>query len=135
MIAGHYDVPPEFYQLILDPRMAYSSGWWTSDAADYTLADAQRDKLELICSKLSLAPGARLLDIGCGWGSLTLYAAQEYQVQVTAVTLSAQQGGFVAGRVRELGLESLVDVQVRDYRDISGGHIPGIRKTDDLVVS
>ena len=100
--------------------MAYSSGWWTSDAPDYTLADAQRDKLELICSKLGLAPGARLLDIGCGWGSLTLYAAQEYQVQVTAVTLSAQQGGFVAGRVRELGLESLVDVQVRDYRDITG---------------
>jgi cyclopropane-fatty-acyl-phospholipid synthase len=120
VIAGHYDVPPEFYQLILDPRMAYSSGWWTSDAPDYTLADAQRDKLELICSKLGLAPGARLLDIGCGWGSLTLYAAQEYQVQVTAVTLSAQQGGFVAGRVRELGLESLVDVQVRDYRDITG---------------
>ena len=120
VIAGHYDVPPEFYQLILDPRMAYSSGWWTSDAPDYTLADAQRDKLELICSKLSLAPGARLLDIGCGWGSLTLYAAQEYQAQVTAVTLSAQQGGFVAGRVRELGLESLVDVQVRDYRDITG---------------
>jgi len=121
VIAGHYDLPPEFYRLILDPRMAYSSGYWTSDQPGYTLADAQRDKLELICGKLGLAPGARLLDIGCGWGSLSLYAAQQHQVQVTAVTLSAQQGGFVSGRVRELGLGSLVDVQVRDYRDITGG--------------
>jgi cyclopropane-fatty-acyl-phospholipid synthase len=120
VIAGHYDVPPEFYRLILDPRMAYSSAFWTSADPAYTLADAQCDKLDLICTKLGLVPGARLLDIGCGWGSLTLYAAQQHQVQVTAVTLSAEQGGFVAGRVRELGLESLVDVQVRDYRDITG---------------
>jgi cyclopropane-fatty-acyl-phospholipid synthase len=120
VIAGHYDLPPGFYRLILDPRMAYSSGYWTSSDPDYTLADAQRDKLELICTKLGLTTGARLLDIGCGWGSLSLYAAQQHQVQVTAVTLSAQQGGFVSGRVRELGLESLVDVQVRDYRDITG---------------
>jgi cyclopropane-fatty-acyl-phospholipid synthase len=100
--------------------MAYSSAYWTSDGPGYTLADAQADKLALICAKLSLAPGARLLDIGCGWGSLTLYAAQQHQVQVTAVTLSAQQGAFVTGRVRELGLESLVDVQIRDYRDVTG---------------
>jgi cyclopropane-fatty-acyl-phospholipid synthase len=130
VIAGHYDLPPEFYRLILDPRMAYSSGYWTSADPDYTLADAQRDKLELICTKLGLTPGARLLDIGCGWGSLSLYAAQEHQVQVTAVTLSAQQGGFVAGRVRELGLESLVDVQVRDYRDITGAGYDAIASVE-----
>jgi cyclopropane-fatty-acyl-phospholipid synthase len=130
VIAGHYDLPPEFYRLILDPRMAYSSGYWTSADPDYTLADAQRDKLELICTKLGLTPGARLLDIGCGWGSLSLYAAQEHQVQVTAVTLSAQQGGFVTGRVRELGLESLVDVQVRDYRDITGAGYDAIASVE-----
>jgi cyclopropane-fatty-acyl-phospholipid synthase len=130
VIAGHYDLPPEFYRLILDPRMAYSSGDWTSAGPDYTLADAQRDKLELICTKLGLTPGARLLDIGCGWGSLSLYAAQQHQVQVTAVTLSAQQGGFVTGRVRELGLESLVDVQVRDYRDITGAGYDAIASVE-----
>ena len=130
VIAGHYDLPSEFYQLILDPRMAYSSGYWTSADPGYTLADAQRDKLELICTKLDLAPGARLLDIGCGWGSLSLYAAQEHQVRVTAVTLSAQQGAFVAGRVRDLGLESLVDVQVRDYRDITGAGYDAIASVE-----
>ncbi len=77
--------------------MAYSAAYWTSEADDYTLADAQRDKLELICRKLGLGPGARLLDMGCGWGSLTVYAAQQHQVRVTAVTLSAQQGAHVAG--------------------------------------
>jgi cyclopropane-fatty-acyl-phospholipid synthase len=130
VIAGHYDLPPEFYRLILDPRMAYSSAHWTSADPGYTLADAQRDKLELICSKLGLTPGARLLDIGCGWGSLTLYAAQQHQAQVTAVTLSAEQGGFVAGRVKELGLESLVDVQVRDYRDIADGGYDAIASVE-----
>jgi cyclopropane-fatty-acyl-phospholipid synthase len=120
VIAGHYDLPPEFYQLILDPRMAYSSGYWAPGHPDATLAEAQVAKLELICTKLGLNPGARLLDIGCGWGSLTLYAAQQHQVQVTAVTLSAQQGAHVTNQVRNLGLVGLVDVQICDYRDLAG---------------
>jgi cyclopropane-fatty-acyl-phospholipid synthase len=128
VIAGHYDLPAAFYQLILDPSMAYSSAYWTSAGTDaddgYTLADAQRDKLELICRKLGLTPGARLLDMGCGWGSLTVYAAQQYQARVTAVTLSQQQGEHVAGQIRGLGLGDLVELRIQDYRDTAGG--PGV---------
>ncbi|WP_328581486.1 cyclopropane-fatty-acyl-phospholipid synthase family protein [Streptomyces sp. NBC_00370] len=120
-ISHHYDLSNEFYALLLDETMAYSCGYWTSDEPGYSAADAQRDKLELICRKLELRPGARLLDIGCGWGSLTLYAAQEYKTQVTAVTLAAEQADHVRAQVRERGLDELVDVQLRDYRDIVGG--------------
>lgn len=120
-ISHHYDLSNEFYALLLDETMAYSCGYWTSEEPGYSAADAQRDKLELICRKLELRPGARLLDIGCGWGSLTLYAAQEYKTQVTAVTLAAEQADHVRAQVRERGLDELVDVQLRDYRDIVGG--------------
>jgi cyclopropane-fatty-acyl-phospholipid synthase len=130
VIAGHYDLPAAFYQLILDPSMAYSAAYWTSEADDYTVADAQRDKLELICRKLGLVPGARLLDMGCGWGSLTVYAAQQHQVRVTAVTLSAKQGAHVAGRARDLGLGDLVDVRVQDYRDTGGGPYDAIASVE-----
>jgi len=114
VIAGHYDLPAAFYQLILDPSMAYSAAWWAG--AD-TLADAQRDKLELICGKLGLEPGSRLLDMGCGWGSLTVHAARDHRARVTAVTLSAEQGGYVRQRVRGLGLGARAEVRIQDYRD------------------
>ncbi len=78
--------------------MAYSSRLLDVGGAGSTLAGAQRDKLELVCRKLALTPGARLLDVGCGWGSLTVHAAQRYQARVTAVTLSRQRGEYVAGR-------------------------------------
>jgi cyclopropane-fatty-acyl-phospholipid synthase len=130
VIAGHYDLPAAFYQLILDPSMAYSAAYWTSAAEGYTLADAQRDKLELICRKLALTLGARLLDVGCGWGSLTVYAAQRYQARVTAVTLSGQQGEYVAGRVRDLGLGDLVEVRIQDYRDTAGGPYDAIASVE-----
>jgi cyclopropane-fatty-acyl-phospholipid synthase len=117
VIAGHYDVPAAFYQLILDPGMAYSSGYWADQP---TLADAQRAKLELICRKLGLAPGQTLLDMGCGWGSLTIHAARDHRVNVTAVTLSREQGGYVRQRVRGLGLGDRADVRIQDYRDASG---------------
>ncbi len=112
VIAGHYDLPAAFYQLILDPSMAYSCGWWT--VAD-TLAAAQRAKLELICGKLELEPGQRLLDMGCGWGSLTVHAARHYQARVTAVTLSARQGRYVRQRTDDLGDQA--EVRIQDYRD------------------
>jgi cyclopropane-fatty-acyl-phospholipid synthase len=121
VIAHHYDVPAGFYQLILDPSMAYSGADWARAGAGYRLADAQRDKLDGICVKLGLRPGMHLLDVGCGWGSLTVHAAREYGARVTAVTLSREQAAFTGRRVTELGLESQVDVQVRDYREITGG--------------
>ncbi len=118
-ISHHYDLSNDFYAALLDETMAYSCGYWTRpDDPAYGAVDSQRDKLELICRKLGLVPGARLLDVGCGWGSLTLYAAREFKARVTAVTLSREQRDFVAARVRAEGLEEFVDVSLRHYRDI-----------------
>ncbi|MFD3457341.1 class I SAM-dependent methyltransferase, partial [Streptomyces sp. NPDC058691] len=120
-ISHHYDLSNEFYELLLDPSMAYSCAYWTrADDPAYGLADAQRDKLELICRKLGLRPGMRLLDIGCGWGALSLYAAETHRAQVHAVTLSAAQRDAVQARIRERGLEEYVRVELRDYRDLEG---------------
>ncbi|MBA8823154.1 cyclopropane fatty-acyl-phospholipid synthase-like methyltransferase [Saccharopolyspora lacisalsi] len=93
-------------------------GYWTSAAADYTLTDAQEDKLALICRKLGLTGGTRLLDVGCGWGSLILYAAQRYGVHATGVTLSRQQADHVRRRVEQLGLRGRVEVRLQDYREL-----------------
>lgn len=119
-ISHHYDLSNEFYGLILDPHMAYSCAYWTSDAHDYTLADAQRDKLDLVCRKLGLdrRPGQRLLDVGCGWGSLSLHAAAEYGARVVGVTLSREQKRFVDARIAERGLGDRVEIRVQDYRDV-----------------
>ncbi|MFJ8199335.1 class I SAM-dependent methyltransferase [Streptomyces sp. NPDC096152] len=120
-ISHHYDLSNDFYRLLLDETMAYSCGYWASDEPGSTPADAQRAKLELICRKLGLTPGARLLDIGCGWGSLTLYAAERHKARVTAVTLAAEQAAHVREQVRARGLEDRVEVLCQDYRDITGG--------------
>jgi cyclopropane-fatty-acyl-phospholipid synthase len=121
VIAGHYDLPVSFYRLILDPSMAYSCGYWTSGEPGYGLADAQRDKLDLVADKLKLGPDVSLLDLGCGWGSLSVHAAQECRARVTGVTLSAEQGGHTRERLRELGLADRARVLIEDYRDHSGG--------------
>ena len=114
VIDGHYDLPARFYQLILDPSMAYSCAYWDG-ATD--LAAAQRAKLDLICAKLGLGPGTTLLDMGCGWGSLTIHAACA-RVSVTGVTLSREQGGFARQRARGLGLGlDRADIRIQDYRD------------------
>jgi cyclopropane-fatty-acyl-phospholipid synthase len=126
VIAGHYDLPVSFYRLILDPAMAYSCGYWTSDAPGYGLADAQRDKLDLVAEKLRLGPGSTLLDLGCGWGSLTVHAAQHRQAQVTSVTLSAEQGGYTRERLRGLGLADRAQVLIQDYRDTAVGQYDAI---------
>jgi cyclopropane-fatty-acyl-phospholipid synthase len=126
VIAHHYDVPATFYELILDPAMAYSCALWLRDEPGYTLADAQRDKLDRICRQLRLSRGRRLLDVGCGWGSLTLHAAARYRASVTAVTLSAAQAKYVQDRVKAQGLTELVTVRTADYRDIRGGEYDAV---------
>ncbi|MBP2370062.1 SAM-dependent methyltransferase [Pseudonocardia parietis] len=119
-ISHHYDLSNEFYAFLLDPRMAYSCGYWTrNESPDYGLADAQRDKLDLICRKLGLAPGMRLLDVGCGWASLLVHAAEHYGVHATGITLSAQQRDYGIERVRRAGLGDRVEIRLQDYRELS----------------
>lgn len=117
-ISHHYDLSNDFYSLILDPHMAYSCGYWTSDDPAYTVQDAQRDKLDLVCRKLGLQEGDRFLDVGCGWGSLSLYAAEHFGARVTGVTLSKEQRAFILERVREKGLGDRVEIRLQDYRDV-----------------
>ncbi|GIH26386.1 cyclopropane-fatty-acyl-phospholipid synthase [Acrocarpospora phusangensis] len=112
-IAHHYDLSNEFYELILDPSMAYSCARW---APGDTLVDAQRRKLDLVCRKLGLQPGARLLDVGCGWGSMLLYAAREYGARATGVTVSREQRAFI----RAASAGGGVEVRLQDYRDLAG---------------
>ena len=120
-IAHHYDLSNDFYSLILDPQMAYSCAYFTSDDPDYTLEDAQRDKLDLVCRKLGLTAVGRHLDIGCGWGSLSLHAAEHYGVNVVGVTLSSEQRDFVQDRIAGRGLGDRVEVRLQDYRDVTDG--------------
>jgi cyclopropane-fatty-acyl-phospholipid synthase len=133
-ISHHYDLSNAFYALLLDKEhFAYSCAYVTSDAPDYTLEDAQRDKLDLICRKLGLAPGARLLDVGCGWGSLSRHAAQHYGAQVVGVTLSREQQDFALARVAERGLSDRVEIRLQDYRDALAD--PATRGAFDAVAS
>ena len=115
-IHHHYDVGDDFYQLWLDQRRVYSCAYFKR--ADDTLEIAQEQKLDLICRKLALRPGERFLDVGCGWGSLIMWAAQHYRVRATGITLSQNQHDYALRRIREQGLESLCEVQLLDYRDV-----------------
>lgn len=116
MIQFHYDVSNAFYALFLGEAMQYSSAVYT--AFDEDLDSAQRTKLDLICSKLRLAPGARLLDIGCGWGGLACHAAEHYGATVHGVTLSQAQLDAALERVRSKGLQDRVTLELRDYRTL-----------------
>ena len=109
----HYDLSNAFYQAMLDPRMTYSCGYWETAT---TLEQAQEAKLELICRKLRLEPGMRLLDIGCGWGSLMAYAAQQHGVECVGVTVSQEQANWASDRYRDLPVE----FRLQDYRTLTG---------------
>ncbi|WP_432188240.1 class I SAM-dependent methyltransferase [Streptomyces sp. Tue6028] len=117
-ISHHYDVGNDFYEIVLGPSMVYSCAYWEDGG---TLEDAQRDKLELICRKLGLKPGLRLLDVGCGWGSMAIHAAREHGVGVVGVTLSQEQAAYARKRVADEGLTDRVEIRVQDYRDVTDG--------------
>uniref|UniRef100_UPI00286A1AA6 cyclopropane-fatty-acyl-phospholipid synthase family protein n=1 Tax=Methylibium sp. TaxID=2067992 RepID=UPI00286A1AA6 len=106
------------YRLWLDEERVYSCAYFKSP--DESLDQAQRNKLEHICRKLRLQPGERLLDIGCGWGALVCWAARHHGVRAHGITLSQQQLEYAQQRVRTEGLQDLVTVELRDYRDIVG---------------
>ncbi len=116
-ISHHYDFSNDFYEAILDDNMAYSSGYWTSP--EMTLEDAQAAKLDLVCRKIGLEPGMTFLDVGCGWGSLSLYAAEHFGAKVTGVTIAAEQKKFIDARIAERGLGDLVEIRLCDYRDVT----------------
>ncbi|MFC5173976.1 SAM-dependent methyltransferase [Streptomyces mutomycini] len=117
-ISHHYDVGNDFYAMVLGPSMVYSCAYWQDGG---TLEEAQRDKLDLVCRKLALEEGDRLLDVGCGWGSMAIHAAREYGARVTGVTLSAEQAAFARKRIAEEGLTDRIEIRVQDYRDVRDG--------------
>jgi cyclopropane-fatty-acyl-phospholipid synthase len=122
-ISHHYDLSNAFYRLILDPSMAYSSAYWEPSRPNNTLAQAQYDKLDRICRKVGLdeQPDMRLLDVGCGWGSLSLHAAEQYGARVVGVTLSGEQKAYIEAALTERGLGDRVEIRVQDYRTITDG--------------
>ncbi len=117
-IQFHYDLSNEFYALFLDPEMVYSCAYYTD--WDNDVAQAQRDKLEMICRKLRLKPGERFLDIGCGWGGLICHAAKTYGVTAHGITLSEEQLAFAREKIQRLGLADKVTVELKDYSMMSG---------------
>ncbi|MFD3521448.1 class I SAM-dependent methyltransferase [Streptomyces sp. NPDC058653] len=118
-ISHHYDVGNDFYEMVLGPSMVYSCAYF--EHTDSPLEDAQRDKLDLVCRKLGLKEGERLLDVGCGWGSMAMHAAREYGAQVTGVTLSREQAAFARKRIAGEGLTDRIEIRVQDYRDVRDG--------------
>ncbi|MER6029410.1 class I SAM-dependent methyltransferase [Streptomyces sp. NPDC001851] len=122
-ISHHYDVGNDFYELVLGPSMVYSCAYWEDGG---TLESAQRDKLQLVCRKLGLTPGRRLLDVGCGWGSMAIHAAREHGVSVVGVTLSQEQAAYARKRVADEGLTDRVEIRVQDYRDVKDGPFDAI---------
>lgn len=114
----HYDVGNDFFRLFLDADLVYSCAYFLDPSED--LETAQRRKLEVICRKLRLRPGARLLDIGCGWGSLAIHAARHHGARVVGVTLSERQVELARERVAAAGLDDVVDIRLQDYRDVQG---------------
>src|SRR3954452_17294175 len=116
-VRHHYDLPPEFFRLFLGPTMTYSCAIFSRGAS--TLEEAQEAKLELVCQKLGLERGQRVLDVGCGWGSFAIHAARRHGVHVTGVTLSEPQAALGRRRAAELGLANLVDIRTADYRELT----------------
>ncbi|MET9184989.1 class I SAM-dependent methyltransferase [Streptomyces tendae] len=118
-ISHHYDVGNDFYSLVLGPSMVYSCAYW--EGPDATLEDAQHAKLDLICRKLGLHPGQRLLDVGCGWGSMVLHAVEHFGVEAVGITISEEQAELARKRLAETGFADRAEIRVQDYREIDDG--------------
>jgi cyclopropane-fatty-acyl-phospholipid synthase len=114
----HYDAGNEFFALFLDRSMTYSCAYFSGGAR--TLEEAQRAKLDLVCEKLALVGGERVLDVGCGWGSFAIHAAEHYGARVLGVTLSEPQVQLGRERAKAAGVADLVQLRVADYRQLSG---------------
>ena len=123
-VRHHYDAGNDFFALFLDASMTYSCACFSRGAR--TLEEAQEAKLELVCSKLGLREGERVLDVGCGWGSFALHAAGRHGAHVVGVTLSAPQAEFARRRASELGLADRVEFRVADYRELAGERFDAI---------
>ena len=123
-ISHHYDVSNRFYELVLGPSMTYSCAVFASP--EDTLEVAQRRKVDLICRKLDLQPGMRLLDVGCGWGAMAIHAAVNYGVRVVGVTLSSEQQSYASARARELGVHDQCEFRLQDFRDVRDGPFDAI---------
>ncbi len=113
----HYDVGNEFFALFLDRSMTYSCAYFKGGAS--TLEEAQEAKLELVCAKLGLRPGERVLDVGCGWGSFAIHAAMRHGVSVLGITLAERQAELARERVREAGVTDRVEIRIADYRELT----------------
>jgi cyclopropane-fatty-acyl-phospholipid synthase len=115
-VRHHYDVGNDFFALFLDRSMTYSCAYFAGGAS--TLEEAQEAKLELVCKKLALREGERVLDVGCGWGSFALHAATRHGARVVGITLSEPQAQLARARAREAGVADRVDIRVADYREL-----------------
>jgi cyclopropane-fatty-acyl-phospholipid synthase len=115
-ISHHYDVSNRFYEWVLGPSMAYTCAVYPHERA--TLEEAQEEKVDLVCRKLDLRPGQRLLDVGCGWGTMAVHAARHYGVRVLGVTLSREQAEYGQKRLADAGLADRAEIQHRDYRAV-----------------
>jgi cyclopropane-fatty-acyl-phospholipid synthase len=124
VVSHHYDVSNEFYRLLLGPSMTYSCAYFPTQ--DTSLEDAQAAKHDLVCRKLGLEPGMRLLDVGCGWGAMVMHAARFFGVEAVGVTISRNQMELARRRVEEAGLSSKVEIRLQDYRDVSDGPFDAI---------
>jgi len=118
-IAHHYDVGNDFYELVLGDSMVYSCAVW--DSPDVGLDAAQEAKLDLVCRKLGLTEDSRLLDVGCGWGSMAIHAAGRYGATVVGITISEEQATLARKRVAEAGLTDRIEIRVQDYRETADG--------------
>jgi len=134
-VRHHYDVGNEFFSLFLDPTMTYSCAFFSrvprrkgmlSRDEPPTLEQAQEAKLELVCAKLGLEPGQRVLDVGCGWGSFVMHAAARHGVEAVGITLSEPQAELARQRVADAGLSDKVEIRVQDYRELAGENFDAV---------